>query len=619
MAIIIKRKAIRFNPDPKRVITRFFKPGDQARTMSLIDKVLNMSQKDQQKVFDQILRNFSIRHRNITRVFEKNFEYVKDIVHGLGINPDTLDIKKKLIIGAYFTMEFSIESTAFFNPSIVEDPYQGDLLTGQKRIIVSFRATGEGHISSLVFRSGIIDENNNLTFQPAGGLVDVPKIITKFVYEKNVFLNKLREMKIEKDVIDMVLNQLGDQFIYGELQAAIDIVMTKKDLSITRKKVVKAITWLAVSHYEVMFSLDTAISERVLFPISQTESNGIEDARFVRFSDEDGSIIYYATYTAYDGYSILPKLIETNDFNHFKVVPIHGEHSQHKGMALFPRKIKGEYAMLSRIDGVNNYVMFSDNINLWLKAKKIQEPVYPWELVQIGNAGSPIETEHGWLVITHGVGPMRTYSLGVSLLDLENPSKVIGRLKEPLLTANEEEREGYVPNVVYSCGSMLHNGELIIPYGMSDYATLFASVSLDELIHVLLPPSSINRGAVAQNSLSILLVEDDVQDQKLISKILIEGGYTITVASDGIDALMQIAQGQFDLVLSDIQMPTLDGFQLLEQMNQKQIHIPVIFITDKHLENFDMQSQELGAVAYLEKPIQRKRLLQIIEKILKSS
>jgi predicted GH43/DUF377 family glycosyl hydrolase len=293
-------------------------------------------------------------------------------------------------------------------------------------------------------------------------------------------------MNIQKDVIPLVMDQLGDQFIYGELLAAIENVMQQKDLSFTRKKVIQAIKWLASSHYEVLFSLDTAISERVLFPASRSESNGIEDARFVRFTDEDGNITYYATYTAYDGFSILPKLIETKDFYHFKVVPIHGEYTQHKGMALFPRKINGEYAMMSRIDGVNNYVMFSDSINLWLKAEKVQEPVYPWELVQIGNAGSPIETEQGWLVITHGVGPMRTYCLGVILLDLEDPTKIIGRLKEPLLTANEEEREGYVPNVVYSCGSLIHNGELIIPYGMSDCAASFASVSLDELIPQLL-------------------------------------------------------------------------------------------------------------------------------------
>ena len=615
MAINIKRKNVYFAPDPKRVIARFYRPGDEERTKRLIQKVLDMSQEDRQKVFNQILRNFSNRHRNITRIFEKNFENVKDVVRKLGIEPDNLNVKKKFIIGAYFTMEFSIEAAAFFNPSIVEDPYQGDLLPGQKRIIASFRATGEGHISSLVFRSGIIDEHNNLTFKPARGLVDVPEVVTRYTYKKSAFLNKLKEMKIKKDVINLVMDQLGDQFLYGELQGAIGKVMQMKDLSFTRKKVIQAIKWLASSHYEVMFSLDTAISERVLFPISYSESNGIEDARFVRFSDDDGSITYYATYTAYDGYSILPKLIETKDFYHFKVEPIHGEHTQHKGMALFPRKIKGEYAMLSRIDGVNNYVMFSDNINLWLKAKKIQEPEYSWELMQIGNAGSPLETEHGWLVITHGVGPVRTYCLGASLLDLDNPTKIIGRLKEPLLIADEKEREGYVPNVVYSCGSLIHNNELIIPYGMADYAASFVSVSLDELIQQLLPSSSKSIEAGHEDARSILLVEDDAKDGKLISKILVEGGYKVKIASDGIDALMQIAQEKFDLVLSDIQMPNLDGFQLLEQINQRKIPIPVIFITGHHEETYNTRSQELGAVEYIKKPIQRKKLLQILKEI----
>jgi predicted GH43/DUF377 family glycosyl hydrolase/CheY-like chemotaxis protein len=573
-----------------------------------------MPREGRQKVFNQVLRNFSNRHRNITRVFEKNFENVKEVVRGLGIDPDTLDIDKKLIIGAYFTMEFSIEAAAFFNPSIIVDPYQGDLLTGQKRIIASFRATGEGHISSLVFRSGIIDENNNLTFKPARGLVDVPEVVTRYVYSKKAFLSKLKEMKIKKDVIDSVMRQLGNTFLYGELLAAINKVLKIEDLSFTRKKVIQAIKWLASSHYEVMFSLDTAISERVLFPISHSESNGIEDARFVRFSDDDGSITYYATYTAYDGYSILPKLIETKDFYHFKVEPIHGEYTQHKGMALFPRKINGKYAMLSRIDGVNNYVMYSDNINLRLKAHKVQEPIYPWELVQIGNAGSPIETEFGWLVLTHGVGPIRTYCLGASLLDLENPTIVLGRLKEPLLTANEEEREGYVPNVVYSCGSLVHNGELIIPYGMSDYAASFASVSLDELVKQLLPSSTSGKMGAKDMAKSILLVEDNVKDQKMIAKILSEEGYDVKIASDGIDALMQIAQGKFDLVLSDIQMPNLDGIQLLEQMKQRQIHIPVIFITGHPIEDYDTKIQELGAIEYIGKPVQKKKLVQVLKK-----
>jgi len=243
--------------------------------------------------------------------------------------------------------------------------------------------------------------------------------------------------------------------------------------------------WLAKSHNDLKFSLDSAISERVIFPTSETEKNGLEDARFVKFTDDNGEIIYFATYTAYDGITILPKLIETKDFYHFKSLAIYGEIARNKGMALFPRKINGKYVMLCRIDGVNNYIAYSDNINIWHEAKLIQKPKFPWEFIQIGNCGSPIETEGGWLVITHGVGPMREYVLGASLYELDNPEKEIGRLKTPLLEPNAEEREGYVPNVVYSCGSIIHNGNLIIPYGMSDCASTYASINLNELLNEL--------------------------------------------------------------------------------------------------------------------------------------
>ena len=249
---------------------------------------------------------------------------------------------------------------------------------------------------------------------------------------------------------------------------------------------IEAINWLANSHYEVTFSRDVAISERVLFPVSYSESNGIEDARFVKLTDDDGSVCYYATYTAYNGFTILPKLLKTKDFYHFKIMPIHGIYTQNKGMSLFPRRIDGKYALISRCDGSNNFINFSDKINVWRNAEKLMEPKYSWEFVLIGNCGSPIETEKGWLLITHGVGPMRMYSLGVALLDLEDPARVIGRLKEPLLVPNDKERDGSVPNVIYSCGSLIHNGELIIPYGISDYASSFAAISLDELFDNLL-------------------------------------------------------------------------------------------------------------------------------------
>jgi len=486
MPLKLKRSSIRFYPDPKRIIARFYIPGGDTKAKLIINKVLALSENETNTVLDQILRNFSKRHRNITKIFEKHFNKINNLLKNLDVDPDSLTLKKKLLIGSYFTQEYSIESAAFFNPSIVEDPDQFNLEEGQKRIIMSFRATGEGHISSIVFRSGIIDKDNNLTFIKPGNLVDVPETVKRCIYNKKQFSNKLEEMKNNGYILDMVMHRLKDEFIYGELLASINEVSQDKSLTEFDKQELQRIKWLATSHYETTFSLDTALSERVIFPVSYSETNGIEDARFVRFVDDDGTVTYYATYTAYNGHSILPNLLETKDFYHFEIKPLNGQYVQNKGMALFPRKINGQYAMISRYDGFCNFIMFSENINLWQNIKKIQEPLYPWEFIKIGNAGSPLETDKGWLLITHSVGPMRKYTLGAILLDLDDPTKVIARLKEPLLVPNDEEREGYVPNVVYSCGSIIVNNELIIPYAMSDYASTFATVSLDELFHELL-------------------------------------------------------------------------------------------------------------------------------------
>jgi len=489
MAISVKRLPNKFYPDPTRVIARFYLPGssDGKRARIIINRILAFSEQEVSRALNEVLADFSNRHRNITKIFEKNFDTVRDILASVADPlPDRMSHKRKLLIGSYFTSEYAIEAAAFFNPSIIEDPNQGNLEEGQKRIIVSFRAVGEGHISSIVFRSGTITQNNELIFKPAGRFVDLPEALKLHVYDKDQFLKKLHEMHIEKDIIGAVMDRLGNSFTYHELQESIEESTQSVTLSYTKKKVLDSMNWLASSHYEITFSLDTDLSERVIFPVSAHESNGIEDARFVKFTDDDGSITYYATYTAYDGYTIMPKSIVTKDFYHFKISPIHGEHVQNKNLALFPRKIGGLYTMISRYDGVNNYLMFSDDIHVWHDARKIQEPQYPWEFIQLGNCGSPLETEKGWLMITHGVGPMRRYSLGAVLLDLEDPSLIIGQLKEPLLMANEEEREGYVPNVVYSCGSLIHNGDLMIPYGMSDYASSFVTVRLDELLDRLL-------------------------------------------------------------------------------------------------------------------------------------
>jgi predicted GH43/DUF377 family glycosyl hydrolase len=250
---------------------------------------------------------------------------------------------------------------------------------------------------------------------------------------------------------------------------------------------ISLIDWLAHSNYETSFRPEYPISERVIFPVSKNESGGIEDARFVRFEKDSGEATYYATYTAYNGFSILPQLIETRDFVTFNVITLNGRAVQNKGMALFPHKIGGRYAMLSRQDGENNFIMFSDHLHFWQEAKLIQEPTRPWELVQVGNCGSPLETDAGWLVLTHGVGPMRQYCISAMLLDPDNPAKIIARLEEPLLTPHEQEREGYVPNVVYSCGALIHNNELVIPYAMSDVHSGLATVDVDDLIGCMRP------------------------------------------------------------------------------------------------------------------------------------
>ncbi|MDC0977688.1 glycoside hydrolase family 130 protein [bacterium] len=485
MTIAVERNSVRFYPNPQRVITRFFLPGNKDRAKIIIKRITALKEEDARNQLQQVLASFATRHRNITEIFTNHFKQI--FIHDVGIVPDDLSYERKLLIGAYFTMEYSIESAAFFNPSIIEDPNQENLNDGEKRVIVSFRAVGEGHISSIVFRSGIIKANGGMNFAAVSRrMVDVPITVQRHEYNKEIFMKKLGEMKIPEELADAVMDKLDDDFIYGELQASIVECEKNEDLSEQDMRILQTINWVANSHYTIKFSLDTSIEERVIFPVSYTESKGIEDARFVRFVDDDGSITYYATYTAYNGFSILPKLIQTTDFYNFKVMPMHGHNVQNKGMALFPRKINGQYVMISRLDGVNSYIMYSNDIHLWDNAEKLQEPKYPWEFIQVGNNGSPLETKVGWLVLTHGVGPMREYSLGAILLDLENPTKVIGRLKEPLLTPNEEEREGYVPNVVYSCGALIHNNKLVIPYAMSDFCSTIATVPLDDLLAELL-------------------------------------------------------------------------------------------------------------------------------------
>lgn len=458
----------------------------EERARQLITMILNLSQEQQKQELSNVLRKYAKRHRNILKIFERHFHRLHPVLRSMGIDSRTLGNTEEMLIGSYFTMEYSIEAAAFFNPSIVEDPDQSRMGAGERRVILSFRATGEGHISSIVFRSAIIDRDNLITVEPPGRMLDSPAHVRNHVYRKKTFLAKLGEMQnLENAAYPIVEQKLTETFTYEELKRYVDETNKVIEMDEPSRIFLMEMMWLASSHYEMDFSLDTDLSERVIFPIADTEKRGIEDARFVKFIQGDNEPIYYATYTAYDGTSILPKILTTKDFYHFKVLPIHGEIAQNKGMALFPRKINGKYAMLCRIDGVNNYIAFSDNISVWRKATMIQSPKYPWEFVQIGNCGSPLETQAGWLVLTHGVGPMREYVLGASLFELDNPEKEIGRLTQPLLIPNRKEREGYVPNVVYSCGALIHNESLIIPYAMSDYASTYVVVDLGDLLKEL--------------------------------------------------------------------------------------------------------------------------------------
>lgn len=484
MGIKVQRKPLKFTPDASRVVTRFFNNGE-IRTKQLILKILEYSADKVADELSKTLQEFKGRHRNLKKIFKIHCGNFRDLITHMGINYERLTENQKMLIGAYSTMEYSMESAALFNPSMIEDLDQSFLKEGEKRVIISFRATGEGHLSSIVFRRGILDEENNLHILKVKNHIDLPEVGYKVSYDKQRFVEKMHEIKIPDNFISEIMDPLPSHFEYYALKDAVKKLLDDDKIDSSKQLALHEMTWLVDSYYDLTFNELSDISERVIFPNSPAESRGIEDARFVRFTDDDGSETIYATYTAYNGHTIIPKLLSTCDFLDFRIMPLHGNAAQNKNFALFPRKINGKYAMLARVDGYNNYVVFSDRITLWNDPIKIQEPKFSWDLTQIGNCGSPIFTEDGWLILTHGVGPMRRYCIGVSLLDLDDPTKVIGRLKEPLISPSKEEREGYVPNVVYSCGGIIHNNDLIIPYAVSDYSSSYATVDLSSLMEEL--------------------------------------------------------------------------------------------------------------------------------------
>lgn len=414
--LALLRRDILLKPDCTRVLLLPFYPSRKETAQKIVDNVLSLSEKEVNHLVKKFHTDFTRRHKEIEgSVLHRYLQISADLNIG-----DAVSYQQKILIGSYFLMEYAHASTALFNPSIVPHPDQTGVPPDSLRFVLSLRAIGEGHISSIAFRTGVIDDWNTL--------------------------------KLDK----------------------------QSPFAITAEWV--ATDGEAPSNYEVYFDPKIDFSERVFFPGSPSQCNGIEDARFVRFVDDNGEVTYYATYNAYNGKIAIPELIETKDFNKIKYSSLNGLAVRNKGMSLFPKKINGKYAMLSRPDDENIFIMFSDDIHNWSESAPLLSPAYPWEYMKIGTCGSPIETKYGWLVISHGVGSVRKYSIGAFLLDLMDPTRVIARMAEPLITPAERERNGYVPNVVYSCGAIVHHNELILPYGTSDFATRFASVNLDELV-----------------------------------------------------------------------------------------------------------------------------------------
>ncbi len=425
---MLKKLPVHFRPNPRKTIMQFFMMSDE-RNKRIIDRILSLTDEEAAKSLKDVYTLYSSRHKNFETLLLRHFDSVKNFI----ASDIALTETKRLLIGAYFSKEYSIQAAALFNPSIVLHPEQSSIEKGDARVIMSFRATGESHISSIVFREGVLK---------ADGGVEI--------VEDSKFSTLPWRKTLQK-------------------AAAAD-----KD------------SGLLEANYDIEFSSEDAISERTIFPSGPTEKNGIEDVRFVKFSEAGKEDVYYGTYTAYDGVRILSQLIETKDFLNFRVRVLHGKAIRDKGMALFPEKINAEYVMISRIDGENLYIMRSKDMYHWENAELLRVPQFPWEFVQIGNSGSPIKTDRGWLLMTHAVGPFRGYVISAILLDKDDPSKVIAVLPEPLIHPDANEREGYVPNVVYSCGVILHEQMLYIPYAISDSASGIATINVNDLLASLI-------------------------------------------------------------------------------------------------------------------------------------
>jgi len=481
MTVHVKRLPIQLLPDASRVITRYFGLGEENRIRDVVGRILAVSEITVAALVANLERDFRLIHPNIDDVFREHFEAVR---HYIPTDAPISDARCKLI-GACFTMEYAIESAALFNPSMVPAIDQANVPPDSVRFVMSLRATGEGHISSIVFRRGLIDAHGNVSVEAPGRYSRTLRASVPAQFEKAEFIRQLQTLQGWNKHTQATLALLVDSFTRVELSEAIDKIRKSVQVSGASEDSNDALLALSQANYRLAVPSGADIAELVIFPYSDNERRGIEDLRLVRFRGDDGSVRYYGTYTAYNGFQIYPHLLEYAGGQHVEIRMLTGRCATNKGMALFPRTIRGRYAMIARLDNENLYYMESEQVCVWNEARLLLAPKYPWEVIQIGNCGSPLETESGWLLLTHGVGPMRQYCIGATLLDLDNPSRVIGQTSEPLLVPTGTERFGYVPNVVYSCGGMIHQGKLVLPYAASDLATSIAVIDLEELLGAL--------------------------------------------------------------------------------------------------------------------------------------
>jgi len=479
--IDVKRLPIELLPDSSRVITRFFGFGEESRMRGIVARLLAIPEATVATLLANMERDFRPIHSNIDDVFRENYAAVKPYI----TNPGAVSEVRQQFIGACFTMEYAIESAALFNPSMVPAIDQSNVPPGSIRYLMSLRATGEGHLSSIVFRRGLVHPDGSVTVDPPGRYSRPLRAMMPTHFEKAEFVKQLQALHVSTKHMQTILSRLAPRFTRAELSDVIDQFRKQADVSGESEESYDALLALTQANYQIQLPQGADISELVIFPFSDNERRGIEDLRLVRFTGNDGAVHYYGTYTAYDGFQIFPHLLEYPVNQNVGVHMLTGRCAKNKGMALFPRTINGRYAMIARLDAENLYYMESDDVCVWDEARLLRGPEFPWEVIQIGNCGSPIETEAGWLLLTHGVGPMRQYCIGAILLDLDNPCQVIGQTSQPILVPTGRERFGYVPNVVYSCGGMIHAGKLILPYAMSDVASSIAVIDLHELLDSL--------------------------------------------------------------------------------------------------------------------------------------